>query len=94
MISRRAVATQHQRRGGRGLLGWVRPILLVLLILVAMLAGAGLIYQWSSTRSDYQAFPPPGQLVDIGGHRLHVNCVGEGSPTVILDASGGNSSAN
>jgi pimeloyl-ACP methyl ester carboxylesterase len=49
---------------------------------------------WISTRSDHHAFPPPGQLVDIGGYQLHVNCVGEGSPTVILDASGGNSSAN
>jgi pimeloyl-ACP methyl ester carboxylesterase len=94
MTSGEAAAKQRQRRVGRGLSGWVRPILLALLILVATLAGAGLIYQWISTRSDHQAFPPPGQLVDIGGYRLHVNCMGEGSPTLILDASGGNSSAN
>ena len=30
--------------------------------------------------------PYPGKLVDIGTHRLHVNCVGEGSPTVIIDS--------
>jgi pimeloyl-ACP methyl ester carboxylesterase len=28
----------------------------------------------------------PGQLVDIGGTRLHLNCSGTGSPVVILEA--------
>jgi pimeloyl-ACP methyl ester carboxylesterase len=28
----------------------------------------------------------PGRLVDIGGHNLHINCSGKGSPTVILEA--------
>jgi pimeloyl-ACP methyl ester carboxylesterase len=30
--------------------------------------------------------PPPGRLIDIGGRRLHLNCSGSGSPTVILEA--------
>jgi pimeloyl-ACP methyl ester carboxylesterase len=29
--------------------------------------------------------PPPGRLVDIGGTRLHIDCSGDGSPTVILE---------
>jgi len=28
---------------------------------------------------------PPGRLVDLGGHRLHVNCAGRGSPTVVVE---------
>ena len=28
---------------------------------------------------------PPGRLIDIGGHRLHVACRGEGGPAVILE---------
>ena len=28
----------------------------------------------------------PGELVDIGTHRLHINCIGKGSPTVIIDS--------
>lgn len=28
---------------------------------------------------------PPGKLVDLGGHRLHVNCTGEASPTVVVE---------
>jgi pimeloyl-ACP methyl ester carboxylesterase len=35
---------------------------------------------------------PPGRLVDIGTHRLHVHCAGEGSPTVVFDAALGASS--
>jgi pimeloyl-ACP methyl ester carboxylesterase len=34
-------------------------------------------------------FPPPGQLVDIGGRKLHLYCTGTGSPTVVLIAGGG-----
>ena len=28
----------------------------------------------------------PGELIDIGTHRLHINCIGNGSPTVIIDS--------
>jgi pimeloyl-ACP methyl ester carboxylesterase len=28
---------------------------------------------------------PPGRLVDLGGHRLHVNCTGGGHPTVVVE---------
>lgn len=28
---------------------------------------------------------PPGRLVDLGGHRLHVLCAGAGSPTVVVE---------
>jgi pimeloyl-ACP methyl ester carboxylesterase len=30
--------------------------------------------------------PPPGSLVDVGGHRLHTVCRGEGRPAVLLEA--------
>ena len=29
---------------------------------------------------------PPGKLVDLGGHQLHVNCSGRGGPTVIVES--------
>jgi hypothetical protein len=34
-------------------------------------------------------YPPPGRMVDIGGRKLHLNCTGNGSPTVVLVAGGG-----
>jgi pimeloyl-ACP methyl ester carboxylesterase len=35
--------------------------------------------------------PPPGALLDIGGHKLHVRCIGPSGkgPTVVLEAGGG-----
>jgi len=51
------------------------------------LAASGAIYQTISTRLDEQAYPPSGEMVDVGGYSLHINCLGEGSPTVILEAA-------
>lgn len=28
---------------------------------------------------------PPGRMIDIGGRRLHLNCLGRGAPTVLID---------
>ncbi|HEU5087057.1 MAG TPA: alpha/beta hydrolase [Roseiflexaceae bacterium] len=33
-------------------------------------------------------------MVDVGGYRLHINCVGTGSPTVVIDAGWGDWSAS
>jgi pimeloyl-ACP methyl ester carboxylesterase len=60
------------------------------LVLVILLSGA--IYQWVTTRRDLARRPPPGQLIDIGGHRLHLWCSGSGSPTVVLESGLGGSS--
>jgi pimeloyl-ACP methyl ester carboxylesterase len=38
--------------------------------------------------------PAPGRLIDVGGFRLHLNCSGQGSPSVILDAALGGSSVS
>src|SRR4051794_38164306 len=62
-------------------------------IVAAVIAGlgAGAVYQVVGTKRDRRAFPPPGQLVDVGGHRLHVYVQGatSGSPTVILEGGAG-----
>jgi alpha/beta hydrolase family protein len=29
--------------------------------------------------------PPPGRLVDLGGHHLHINCTGNGQRTVVIE---------
>jgi pimeloyl-ACP methyl ester carboxylesterase len=40
----------------------------------------------TSTDLDRAVMAMPGELVDVGGYRLHIYCLGEGSPTVVLDA--------
>lgn len=60
--------------------------LLSAVAVLAVLVGGLVFYQAVATANDRRNFPPPGQLVDVGGYRLHIYCVGQGSPTVILDA--------
>src|SRR6266516_1967550 len=52
----------------------------------------GLLSQALASAVDASHSPAPGKLVDIGGYRLHINCTGTGSPTVILDAGLGETS--
>jgi len=49
----------------------------------------GYIYESLAEAADAKAYPPPGHLVDVGGYRLHINCTGTGSPTVVIDAGQG-----
>lgn len=72
---------------------WTIRILGTLCSLIVVAALTGATYQWLATRRDLAATPPPGQLVDIGGYRLHLWCMGNGTPAVILDAGLGGTSA-
>ena len=54
---------------------------------VIALATVGAVYQIVGMVLDRQQYPPPGQMVDIGGQRLHLYCLGTGNPTVILEAA-------
>ena len=47
----------------------------------------------SERRSTGASTQAPGELIDVGGHRLHLNCVGTGSPTVILESGLGETGA-
>src|SRR5215208_2857619 len=70
-----------------------RPLLWLVVALLA-LAVAGAIYQAIATELAERAYPPSGQMVDVGGYSLHINCVGQGSPTVVLEAGSGGFSAH
>jgi pimeloyl-ACP methyl ester carboxylesterase len=48
------------------------------------IASVGGGYETVRESIDAAAYPMPGQLIDVGGHRLHLYCTGSGSPTVIL----------
>jgi pimeloyl-ACP methyl ester carboxylesterase len=56
---------------------------------VAALVGAGLLYQRVGLARQRREFAPPGEMIDVGGHRLHVNCQGAshaGSPVVLFES--------
>lgn len=57
----------------------------VVVALTALLA-TGAIYQWIGARRAREQFRPPGELIEAGGHRLHVTCRGAGPIPVILES--------
>jgi hypothetical protein len=73
---------------------WTGKAILWLVVALLVLAVVGAIYQAIATARAERAHPPPGRLVDVGGHSLHIHCVGHGSPTVVLDAALGAMSAS
>jgi pimeloyl-ACP methyl ester carboxylesterase len=80
------VHRQLHSRGGR----W----LLYLVIAILALAAIGGGYQTLGEAADAKAYPMPGQLIDVGGHRLHLSCTGSGTPTVVLEPGAGEMSSN
>ena len=79
----------NSKSRGRGCLIWLGAGLVALL----GLALVGYIYEPIAEAADAKAYPPPGQMVDVGGYRLHINCTGEGSPTVVIESGWGDFSA-
>ena len=53
---------------------WVRRGLVWMIAGLLALAVIGAVYQAVATEMDQRAYPPPGEMVDIGGHRLHIDC--------------------
>jgi pimeloyl-ACP methyl ester carboxylesterase len=74
------------RRFARALAGSIG----VVVVLAATAAGV----QELATRRDERRFAPPGRLVEVDGHRLHIRCMGNHGPTVILEAMGDGTSVN
>src|SRR5215212_5113321 len=82
--------TERQSQGARpkrGLGGWIRRGLVWLVAGLLALAVIGAIYQVVATQIDQRTYSPPGGMVDVNGHLMHINCMGEGSSTVILEAA-------
>lgn len=62
-------------------------------IFILVLAIGGMVYQTAGAEADRKNHPAPGNLIDVGGFKMHINCIGEGSPTVILETLSGGSSS-
>ncbi len=83
-----AVQTQNDQRK-RGCLFYVKRGLLAVVIVIVALPLFGFTYEKLMAPGDAARYPPIGQMIDVGGHRLHIYCQGEGSPTVILEGGAG-----
>ena len=65
---------------------WIRRIVLAVLALFMLSVATGVAYEQWSRWSAARAYPPPGELVEVGGKLSHLNCTGEGAPTVVLES--------
>ncbi len=61
-------------------------IVIGLLIAAMLVIGGTWIAGQMARKKLAERFPPPGRLVDIGGYRLHLYCVGEGPRTILFEA--------
>jgi pimeloyl-ACP methyl ester carboxylesterase len=88
-------------RGAGNIVGFPRPgrqqrrvlrILTGTALAVAALSVAGAAYEGIAAPGDAERYAVPGQHVDVGDHSLHISCLGNGRPAVILDAGLGGTS--
>jgi pimeloyl-ACP methyl ester carboxylesterase len=67
-------------------LKWTKKILTGLLIVTLVLAALTWIAGSIAKNRLAAQYPAPGKLVDVGGYRMHIHCIGEGSPAVVMEA--------
>jgi pimeloyl-ACP methyl ester carboxylesterase len=75
---------------------WLKRGVFGLAITMFGLGGIGAIYQAIATANDERTYTPAGQMVDIGGRRIHMVVMGRdtGQATVILEAGMASFSSN
>jgi pimeloyl-ACP methyl ester carboxylesterase len=71
---------------GKGVLSRLGKIasMLSAFALVSIIAGTS--YHFIKAGADARRFPQEGKSVSVGGYSLNINCTGQGSPTVVLEA--------
>jgi len=69
----------------------LRRIFFGIVFFVLLAAIAGFLYENVSEARDRRFNPMEGRLFDVGGFKMHIDCLGEGGPTVILDSGLGDS---
>ena len=70
----------------RGVGFYIKRGLLIILLLLVVIPLLGMAYQVVAEASDKASYLPPGQMVTVEGHQMHINCTGTGSPTIILES--------
>lgn len=65
---------------------WIKRIAIgvVAVVATAVMIGAG--YEAKMRRQALVRYPVPGQLIDIGGRKIQLDCRGSGAPLVVLEA--------
>jgi pimeloyl-ACP methyl ester carboxylesterase len=79
-------------------ISWRRAAVCLVVAALALLSAAGCGYTVTAPRGysltpEMEAllkqYPPPGQMVDVGGYKMHMQSQGKGGPTVVMEAGAG-----
>lgn len=65
---------------------WLARLMVGVVVALALLAAVGAGTQAYLSRRALASVAPPGQLASVGGHQLHLWCIGQGEPTVVLES--------
>ena len=74
------------RRWARRLRRITIATVVIVLVLVGALVATTARYERAARTRFAREYPPVGELVDIGGRRIHLDCRGSGSPTVVFES--------
>ena len=74
----RQVGLQMQHR--------VLIIIAIVILAVALLCFTGFVYNTVASTRLARAHPVPGTFYTVDGRLMHIDCTGEGTPTVILES--------
>lgn len=69
----------------------VRRLVAGLALLIIVLCISGALYNALALSHLRKTYPPPGQFVNVDGHRMHLYCTGSGTPTLLLESGGAES---
>lgn len=81
--------TKQQKRANRNVSWWFKRIALALVVFILVAAGVIFILGARAKTALKAKYPPIGEMVDVGGYKLHLYCQDTGSPTVVMDAGTG-----
>jgi pimeloyl-ACP methyl ester carboxylesterase len=70
----------------RSRLRWIRYVVGVSIAVLLLLVAIGATYEKIEESREDSHDVPPGRLIDVSGHKMHLNCSGAGSPTVVLES--------
>jgi pimeloyl-ACP methyl ester carboxylesterase len=90
LCSRRILALSKKAYGPRRKIV-ERGVLSIVILVTFAIAGYS-AFNAIAVRSFWSRNPAPGRIVDVGGYGMHINCTGNGSPVLILEAGGQNDS--
>ncbi|MGF7059883.1 alpha/beta fold hydrolase [Brassicibacter mesophilus] len=71
----------------RRVLKWIKKFFIIGMVGISLIVTVGIIYEKSAEYIDNRKYTPPGQIINIDGHDMHIYSKGEGKATVVF-ASG------